>query len=570
MRKIIQLIISACLSVVLISCDTQKNPEIQKEFDQYIDELVKEELSSDYLSYHYMVVDDISLDIEEPEVSLGSLTIDSTIESIESSKKELDKLHSFDIEVLSESQQDIYTLLEIQLKENIEYEKYIYLDYCFGDNQVNDNLITNFTEYRFDDEEDILNYIVLLEDTGRYIDEGIERMEELANKGSIQNELVKESVIEACEKFLKSEEIEKNFHEQIKTLNLNKDEVEIYEGKVINIVDYILKPAYQRIIDFYKKLPKSQYQGSLSEIENGKEYFDYLIRVKVGSDRSIEEWIGIMESEVEETLMDWVMVMISNENVEEEITQVQLPKDNAYDLVEFLEKSIEKEFPKIEQVEYSVNYLDASVASDLVSAYYVVPPIDAPSKNVIKVNPNNTDLVELFSTLAHEGFPGHLYQNNYVVQQNQPLIYRFLDRLGSSEGWAEYVGIDSYRIANIGSPAFQEYMKYYNYLNMILVEYIDLKVNYDGWGVSDISAYLDEVGLVNDIAKSLYESVIQNPAVYAPYSLGTYEVLHLREKAELKLKDNFDCISFNRALLDAGTVHFNIVEKKINEYIKNK
>ena len=66
-------------------------------------------------------------------------------------------------------------------------------------------------------------------------------------------------------------------------------------------------------------------------------------------------------------------------------------------------------------MDYRVNYLDASVASDLVSAYYVVPPIDSPSKNVIKVNPNNTDLVSLFSTLAHEGFPGHLYQNNYAV-----------------------------------------------------------------------------------------------------------------------------------------------------------
>jgi len=130
--------------------------------------------------------------------------------------------------------------------------------------------------------------------------------------------------------------------------------------------------------------------------------------------------------------------------------------------------------------------------------------------------------------------------------------------------------MDSYRIAGIGSKAFQEYMKQYNYLNMILVEYIDLRVNYSGWNIDDITVYLEEVGLVSDIAENLYENVIKNPAVYAPYSLGTYEVLNLREKAELKLKDKFDPISFNQALLDAGTVHFNIIEKKIDDYIKNK
>lgn len=570
MKKLIQglLIISMCFT--LFGCEDTGNIEAQEKFDAYLEELVKEELESDYLSYHYMIVDGNHLDISKPEVSLGNLSLDSTLESIESSKEELKELHAFNKKELTSSQQDIYTLLEIQLEENIEYEKYINFDYCFGDNQVNDNLITNFTEYRFDDEEDVLDFITLLEDSGRYIDEGIQRTIELSKDGSVQNDLIKEAVIKSCEKFIQSDEIEKYFHEQIKTMNLSNDEIKEYEKQVKNAVDTIMQPAYQRIVDCYKGLPKSKFQGTLSEIENGKEYFEYLLRVKVGSDKSAEDWIEIMDSEVEDTLMKWVMVMISNENIEEEIENVQLPKDNAYELVQYLENCIDTEFPKINKVDYRVNYLDASVASDLVSAYYVVPPIDAPSKNVIKVNPNNTDLVSLFSTLAHEGFPGHLYQNNYAVQQKQPLIYRFLDRLGSSEGWAEYVGIDSYRIANIGSEAFQEYMKQYNYLNMILVEYIDLRVNYSGWDITDIKAYLEEVGLVSDIAENLYENVIKNPAVYAPYSLGTYEVLNLREKAELKLKDKFDPISFNQALLDAGTVHFSILEKKIDEYIKNK
>ena len=208
------------------------------------------------------------------------------------------------------------------------------------------------------------------------------------------------------------------------------------------------------------------------------------------------------------------------------------------------------------------------MANNLVSAYYVVPPIDAPDLNTIKVNPVNTDLVDLFSTLAHEGFPGHLYQNNYVVQKKFPNIYHLLDNLGSSEGWAEYVGMDAYRIGHIGSEDFQEYMRLYSYLNRMLNEYIGLRVNYSGWRSEDIADYLDSVGLVSDIAQDLYDDAVLRPAVYSPYSLGTYEVLMLREKAEDQLGDKFDVLSFNQALLDAGTVHFEIIEEAIDEYIQ--
>ena len=94
-------------------------------------------------------------------------------------------------------------------------------------------------------------------------------------------------------------------------------------------------------------------------------------------------------------------------------------------------------------------------------------------------------------------------------------------------------------------------------------------MNYNGWQSEDIANYLDEMGLVSDIAQALYEDAVLRPAMYAPYSLGTYEVLSLREEAEDALGDNFDALSFNQALLDAGTVHFEIIEQEIDEYIEN-
>lgn len=558
------------MSINLFSCVKKENKETQERFDVYVDTLLKEEYRSDYMNYHYSIINGEAIGIDKPEVSLGSLSLESTLESIQSSKDELEKLHTFDIRELNDSQQDIYRLLEIQLEENIEYEKYVDFDYCFGENEINDGLITNFTEFRIQNVEDVEDYITLLKDTERYIDEGISRTQQQAEKGYIQNELIQNSIIKSCKKFLESEEIEKYFHHEISKLDISDSKKSGYEKEVNNAVYRIMKPAYQKIIDLYEDLPESKYQGSLSEMKNGKEYFEYLLKVYVGKDRNANEWIKILENEIDETMRDWVMIMITNNNIYDEVENVTLPYDNAQELVEYLERCIDKEFPRFEKIDYEVSYLDKSVASDLTSAYYVVPPIDAPNKNVIKVNPNNTDIVSLFSTLAHEGFPGHLYQNNYFIQQNKALIYHLLKRLGSSEGWAEYVGMDAYRIGNIGSEDLQNYMKDMNYLNMILVEYVDLKVNYSGWNVKNIENYLDEVGLVSDIAQNLYENVIMHPAIYAPYSLGTYEVLRLREMAEDKLGEKFDALSFHQAYLDVGTLHFDIIEKHIEKYIENK
>lgn len=574
MKKLLQIFLVLCTSFSLFACnqtdESRENPETQAQFETYLDELFEEEVGADFLTFHYTLANPEEKGYEKPAVNWGSLTLESTKQAIEDSKEELDQLHEFEKEELTGDQQKIYRLLEIQLEYNIEYENY-YMDYgfCFGENKVNDNLITNLTEYRISNKEDVEDFITLLNDVDRYISEGIEATREMADNGNIQKESEKEAILEQCRNFLESEEIEKYFHNEVMQLEeLSDAERSDYENQVTEAVANNVKPAYEKIIALYEELPVADNQGSLAERENGKEYFEYLLKTQVGKERSVDEWIKIVEEEVDATIYSWINIMFSSD-IDAELENIELPADNAEDLVHYLEGCLDEEFPAIDQVTYRVDYLDATVANDLVSAYYVIPPIDAPDLNVIKVNPSNTDLVDLFSTLAHEGFPGHLYQNNYAVQNDQPDIYYLLDNLGSSEGWAEYVGMDAYRIGNIGSEDFQEYMRLYSYLNRMLNEYIGLQVNYNGWQSEDIANYLDEMGLVSDIAQALYEDAVLRPAMYAPYSLGTYEVLSLREEAEDALGDNFDALSFNQALLDAGTVHFEIIEQEIDEYIEN-
>ncbi|MGN1343769.1 MAG: DUF885 family protein, partial [Traorella sp.] len=568
MKKLYKIMLSLCLFFNLAACQLENEKDVQEVFDKYLDEIVQNELTSDFLNYHYMVVNKESFDIEKPEVTLGSLSLEATKQIIEESKEQLVKLHEINKSHLSEENQDIYRLLELALSQNIEYEDYLKFDFCFGDNKVNDNLITNFTEYRILNEEDIQDFITLLKDTPRYIDEGITKTRQLADEGSIQNELIQNSIIESCTKFIDSEEIEKHFHEEVVQIeNLSDSKIKEYEQEVKDGVD-LMQEGYKRIVELYQEIPASDYQGSLAEIQNGKDYFEYLIRVNSGSEKSVSKWLSLIDAEIEDTISEIIRIMWHNPGIYDEMEQVEIDFDNAQEIVEYLEKWIQNEYPSIGEVKYKVEYLDSSVANDLVSAYYVIPPLDAPNLNVIKVNPNNTDMLELLSTLAHEGFPGHLYQNNYMIQNEMPLIYYFLSNIGASEGWAEVCGGESYRLANIGSNDLQDMLRLNDYLNRILVEYIDMRVNYSKWDVDDIENYLDNVGLMSDIASDLYDAVIQYPALYAPYSLGTYQVLHLKEYAMDKLEEKFYIEEFNQAFLDSGCVHFEIIEKNIKEYVK--
>ena len=315
MKKLLQIILVLCTSVTLFACnrteENKEDPEVQAQFDSYLDELFKDEIEADFLTFHYMLADPEAGGYEKPEVDWGSLTLESTKQSIEDSKDDLDKLHEFEKEKLTDDQQKIYRLLEIQLEYNVEYENY-YMEYgfCFGENKVNDNLITNLTEYRISNEEDVEDFIVLLEDVDRYIGEGIEATQQMADEGYIQKESEKEAILEQCRNFLESEEIEKYFHDEVMQLEeLSEAQKSDYEAQVAEAVANDVKPAYENIITLYEQLPEAENQGSLAERETGKAYFEYLLKTQVGKERSVDEWIKIVEEEIEDTIYNWINIM---------------------------------------------------------------------------------------------------------------------------------------------------------------------------------------------------------------------------------------------------------------------
>ena len=86
---------------------------------------------------------------------------------------------------------------------------------------------------------------------------------------------------------------------------------------------------------------------------------------------------------------------------------------------------IKTDFPELTDSTYEVKHVPKALESSLSPAFFLIPPIDSDTTNVIYINDKSREEgTDLYSVLAHEGYPGHLYQSVYFNRkQSLSLIH---------------------------------------------------------------------------------------------------------------------------------------------------
>ena len=246
-----------------------------------------------------------------------------------------------------------------------------------------------------------------------------------------------------------------------------------------------------------------------------------------------------------------------------------------YEMIEHIKSKMSDDFPKIPEVEYSVSNLDPSVTSENIAAYYLIAPIDNLTNNVIRFNEtySQDSPDDMAITLAHEAYPGHLYQHTYYFTHHPSQKVRYnVGFIGYAEGWAMYVEEYGYKYFE-KSKDIKELEILYLKFNYYLEAYCDLLINYYGYKVDDIANYLTKFFVENyadDLAKSIYDTLVGDPSMFTPYALGYYQMTTLYDKTQNALGDKFNIKEFNTLILDTGEVDFNTLTWIIDEYIATK
>ena len=198
----------------------------------------------------------------------------------------------------------------------------------------------------------------------------------------------------------------------------------------------------------------------------------------------------------------------------------------------------------------------------LSPAFYLIPALDNYEENVIYINPaHNSEMIPLFTTLAHEGYPGHLYQTTYFSATNPNPLRHLLSFEGYVEGWATYAEMCSYSLLPIKSDYSLFLQKNASFI-LGMYAMADIGIHYHGWDASDTVTYFSSYGIGDEkTIKDIYDYIVASPGNYLKYYIGYVEILELKKKAIDHYGDDFSQKDFHQNLLEIGPAPFDIIEK---------
>ena len=558
----------------------------QQEFEQYLDDYFKDVVTDDTLTYNYTIKDGADYGLEEPEVTLGDPGM--TAEEIGQDKEEFEgwvkKLDAIDRSCLTEDQKLTYDVLDEYFEVSAGIFDNVYLYEPFSPMRgLQANIATNFTDYRFDDKGDVERYIELLGQIPDYFAEYLDFEQEKSEKGYFMSDAVCDKVISQCKDFVADKEnhfMETTFNDNIDALDFLTDE-EKAEYKEANkqAVENSLLPAFENVADVLSGLKGTgTNDGGICNYDGGKEYYEYLLKNFAGTAKSPEEVIDMLDTELQKLMVSLYQYYLGNQAAYEYFAAnydsifAETDQMTASEMVDKMMETASEHYPDAGTINYKAEALDKNLETimDDVLAYYMAPAIDDPDNNLIRVNGLHTD--GMWTTLAHEGYPGHMLQNAYYMSTDPEPVRTLMNFLGYKEGWAMYACYDSLYYYEYEEPEYGDTIAALYQLNdemsYLMMGRVDLGINYEGWTLQDTADYLTKNGMDGSAAQELYTTMVGDPAVYQSYSTGYYEMKELRDYAEEKMGDDFDLKTFNTIILETGPCQFDILKEQVDKKLQ--
>lgn len=554
---------------------SKKQLSEQEEFETFLHEIFVEEMSNNTISTHFLMEYPKNYGIEAFDVTWGAennyLENDQVVAELQTT---VDELTEFDYDALTYEQQLIYDILKEYLETGLTGSEYLFFDSAFAPiSGLQGELPIIFSEYDFLSKDDIDDYITLLSTSYDYVKQLCDYELYRMTQGYTLTEESLDEVIAQCKEFVEEEPncLRPVFEEKLNQFgSLTEEEKSQYLTAFDKGMSEALIPAYELIIDTLTQIKEQeQSKHGLCNYEDGSDYYEYLVRYNTGSAHSVDELYQMMEDEIERCSMGFSTLFLGNNDLDEDMMNYQYSTDDPDEMLGILISALEEDFPAAVNDEYTLNYVPESLESTMSPAFYLIPPIDNPKRNVIYINQSEEYAsMDLFPTIAHEGFPGHMYQTNYFYGQNPHYFRSLLSFNGYSEGWAQYIETCySYQYAGM-DRSLAKASEYNTSFGFALYSMVDIGVNYYGWDYDDTAEFLSQyIGENEEAVAEIYNTMIDEPAVYLRYYVGYLEILSLREKAEETLDDGFDIREFHRFLLEIGPCQYDVIDDRMENWM---
>lgn len=543
-------------------------------FSEFCTTLFREEMKSNTMNLHFTLKDPKSAGIDSYEITLGSLSGDSPHNQARQLKKLSEELKKYSRRSLKGKDRLTCRLLSDYISRQQNLAAYPYYDEPLTPSGgVTSQLPVLLAEYTFRNTRDIKDYLGLLSQMDTYFLGILDYEQKKADAGLFMSDEACLKVIEGCEVF--TEHPDDNFLIDTFSNRLNamdgltdtqKNAYLKQHSKVLS--DHVI-PAYSQMIKgLTMLLGRGHNNWGLCNFPEGKAYYEAVVSADTGCDDSVEDLFSQIAKARREDLTFCQNLLEKNPKLASQSPKPDAALKEENSMLSRLQKEILTDFPAPPQTEVEICHVDPALSEYLAPAFYITAPIDDISHNRIYINDakNDTDIY-YFTTLAHEGYPGHLYQTICTSSYGAPEVLSLLNYPGYTEGWATYTEMQSFYYAGL-DPDLASLLQHNQAATLSLYATADIGIHYFGWEKEKNAAFWSEYG-VDDTAtvKRITDLILEEPGNYLKYYVGYLKFRQMREQLALENK-SFSVSAFHEAILRTGPSPFSVLEETVRDQLK--
>lgn len=587
------LILFAGFSTATFYCYQHNHADAR--FERFTERFFLDELQTNPIHFHYSIDDPEAWHIDESQLKLPVYHAGEAANNVYALSALSDDLAEFEPEKLSESNRSLHRLLSTYIDAAAHTAAYPYFSEPLSPSSgMPSELPILLAEYRLDTPEDVELYLAILNQIPAYFNGLIVFEQEKAAAGLFMSDTTADKVIRQCAELMNTEQLEDNSHfleltfvQRLDALReaglITEREALAYEAENNRLLTTVVAPAYDHLADELTLLKGSGKDiCGLAGYEGGRDYYTALLRMQTGSVRGIDEIKQLLYRDLRSNYEQLASLLTANPALKEQLLDDQslLPQMTPEEMLIFLEAAIRQNFPAIPEsadstpVRCTVKYVDDGLEPYTAPAFYMTPPMDNIWNNTVYINTLDTQGdISLFTTLAHEGYPGHLYQTLYSQQywktSGMSPLRSVLYYGGFVEGWAMYAELSSYDYAvRLAQEAHPEAADYYlvcrldRQIQLCLYALLDIFIHYEGASLENVCDILSSFGAANpETMAAIYAYIAEEPCNYPKYYLGYLEIMELKKQAAALWGENdsaflyrFHCFLLENGPADFGTL----------------
>lgn len=543
---------------------------VQSDFDKMISQLFLDEVDGSLITLHYTLADPAAYGITDYPRTFGSLSLEQSQNAMAQTEQLKQTLEAVDSSLLRQDQLLTYRILNAYLDTQLSARGLELYDQPLSSSLgLQAQLPILLSEYAFYSRQDVEDYLELLSTIDSYYGQIVAFEQQKTQAGLGLCDAAIDRILNSCSAYLLDADhsfMADTFTARLEHVDgLTEEDKQGYIARNSQIINEHFVPAYQLLIDGLTPLKGTGGNDKgLCYLPEGKRYYEYLVNACTGTSYpTIGDLKSAMGAQMILDLKSMDALLTEDPSLADQMYEYSFKLTDPNQILEDLKKQCARDFPPIDDCSYTIKSVPKALEPVLSPAFYLTVPLDRPEDNSIYINGGSTNSRKnLYSTLAHEGYPGHMYQTQYFNKHNTCDLRNLLSFTSYNEGWATYVEYYSYGLDNGLEGKLGQLLKHNSAFTLALYAMLDINIHYEGWDLSQVEAYLRQYFQINDasIISTIYYDVAENPANYLEYYVGYLEIINMRQAAVKQLGERYSDLAFNTFLLNIGPAPFTVIQ----------